>query len=92
MRSGTAIGALIRDAEHGDSKNDFIYKLAIALNEANETEYWLELPHQSEYIGDPEFKELRSLAGELNRLLISIIKSTKRNFENEKKETTDFKN
>lgn len=75
MRSGTAIGALIREAEHGESKNDFIHKLAIALNEANETEYWLELPHQSEYIGDQEFKELRSLVGEMNRLLISIIKS-----------------
>lgn len=90
LRSGIAIGPLIREAEQGESKKEFIHKLAIALKEANETEYWLELLHQSEYIGDQEFKELRSLAGELNRLLISIIKSTKRNFENEKNEITNF--
>ena len=85
LRSGTAIGALIREAEHGESKKDFIHKLAIGLKEANETEYWLELLHQSEYITDREFKELSGSAGELNILLISIIKSTKRNLENKNK-------
>ena len=79
LRSGTAIGALIREAEHGESTKDFIHKLAIALKEANETEYWLELLHQSEYLESQEFQDLRNLAGELNRLLISIIKSTKKN-------------
>ena len=43
LRSGTAVGALIREAEQGESKADFIHKLAIALKEANETEYWLDL-------------------------------------------------
>ena len=79
LRSGTAIGALIREAEHGESTKDFIHKLSIALKEANETEYWLELLHQSEYLESSEFKDLRNLVGELNRLLISIIKSTKKN-------------
>jgi len=48
LRSGTAVGALIREAEQGESKADFIHKLTIALKEANETEYWLDLLFQSE--------------------------------------------
>ena len=51
----------------------------IELKEANETEYWLELLYQSKYMGYEDFKDLRNLAGELNRLLISIIKTTKKN-------------
>lgn len=50
LRSGTAIGALVREAEHAESKADFIHKMAIVLKEANETQYWLELLHQSEYL------------------------------------------
>lgn len=50
LRSGTAIGALIRESEHAESKADFIHKLSIALKEANETEYWLDLLHQSEFL------------------------------------------
>jgi len=52
LRSGTAIGALVREAEHAESKADFIHKMSIALKEANETAYWLELLRQSEYLDD----------------------------------------
>ena len=55
LRSGTAVGALIRESEHAESKADFIHKMAIALKEANETEYWLELLFQSEYIEKKTF-------------------------------------
>jgi four helix bundle protein len=47
LRSGTAIGALIRESEHAESKADFIHKLSIALKEANETDYWIDLLHQT---------------------------------------------
>lgn len=50
LRSGTAIGALIREAEFAESKNDFAHKLRIALKEANETDYWLLLLSESNYI------------------------------------------
>ncbi|MEZ6060700.1 MAG: four helix bundle protein [Planctomycetaceae bacterium] len=50
LRSGTAIGALVREAEQAESKPDFVHKLAIALKEANETEYWILLLHKAEYL------------------------------------------
>ncbi len=50
LRSGTAIGALIREAEHAESKMDFVHKMAIAQKEANETDYWIELLYHSEYL------------------------------------------
>jgi four helix bundle protein len=77
LRSGTAIGALICESERAESKKDFIHKLSISLKEANETEYWIELLYQSEYISNEEYENLRSTCGELNRLLISIIRSSK---------------
>lgn len=52
LRSGTAIGALVRESEQAESKLDFIHKLAIAQKEANETDYWLELLFQSEYLNE----------------------------------------
>jgi len=50
LRSGTAIGALVREAEHAESKKDFIHKLSIALKEANETEYWIDLLIDTNYL------------------------------------------
>ncbi len=79
LRSGTAIGALIREAEHGESKADFIHKLSIALKEANETEYWLMLLHDSDYFGDNEFSAIIIDCQELIKMLISIIKTSKGN-------------
>ena len=77
LRSGTAIGALVREAEHAESRADFIHKMSIALKEANETLYWLELLRQGEYIGDQNFESVRSDSEELIKLLVSIVKSTK---------------
>lgn len=76
LRSGTAIGALIREAEFAESKKDFIHKL---LKEANETDYWLTLLHESDYINDIAFQSIQADCTELIKLLTSIIKSSKCN-------------
>jgi|SRR5690554_3019035 len=81
LRSGTAIGALVREAEHAESKKDFIHKLSISLKEANETEYWLELLTKTNYLNENEFKSLGKKIDELIRLLITIIKTSKANSE-----------
>ena len=78
LRSGTAIGALVREAEHGESKADFTHKMSIALKEANETLYWLELLYQSQYIDEKHFYSIRNDSEELLKLLISIVKSSKK--------------
>jgi four helix bundle protein len=78
IRSGTAIGALVREAEHGQSKADFIHKIAIALKEANETEYWLDLLFHTQIISEEEYKSIQPDISELNKLLISISKSAKK--------------
>jgi len=82
LRSGTAIGALVREAEQAESKKDFVHKLAIALKEANETEYWLELLFRTHYINENKFKTFDSSINELLKLLTSIIKTTKANIAN----------
>ena len=79
LRSGTAIGALVREAEQAESKKDFIHKLAIALKEANETEYWLELLHKTDYLNTPAFISIHHDVVELLKLLTSIIKTSKNN-------------
>jgi len=58
MRSGTAIGALYREAEHAESKKDFIHKLAIAQKECNETIYWLDILHDSDFLDSIHHKLL----------------------------------
>lgn len=77
LRSGTAIGALIKEAEHAQSKADFLNKMNVALKEANETEYWLMLMRDTEYINEKEFQSIKNDCSEILKLLISIIKSTK---------------
>ena len=79
LRSGTAVGALIREAEHAESKADFIHKMAISLKEANETEYWIDLLYESDYLDKQAYKSIKPDIQELLKLLISIIKSTKEN-------------
>jgi four helix bundle protein len=61
LRSGTAIGALIREAEHAESKADFIHKMAIAQKEANESEYWIELLFKSNYLNEKSFHSINAL-------------------------------
>lgn len=79
LRSGTAIGALYREAEQAESKADFIHKMAIAQKECNETIYWLELLNATEYLSNAEFESVNVDATELMKLITSIIKSTKAN-------------
>ena len=79
LRSGTSIGANIREAEQAQSRADFINKLNIALKEANETEYWLELLIRTEYITQEQYESINNDSTEINKLLISIIKTTKNN-------------
>jgi four helix bundle protein len=84
LRSGTSIGALVREAEHAQSNADFINKMNVALKEANETDYWLLLLKDSEYIDEKTFSSIHTDCDELIRLLVSIVKSSK-NKHNEKK-------
>lgn len=79
LRSGTAVGALIKESEHAQSKADFINKMSIALKEANETEYWLMLLKDSEYITEESFQSVIADCRELIKILVSIIKTSKGN-------------
>jgi four helix bundle protein len=79
LRSGTAVGALIRESEHAESRADFIHKMSIALKEANETEYWLLLLHDTGYLEKKIYESIVSDCQELIRMLISIIKTSKKN-------------
>ena len=79
LRSGTAIGALVYEAEHAESKPDFIHKMAISQKEANETDYWLELLFQSDYLTKTQFQSLKSDIIEINKIIASIIISAKNN-------------
>lgn len=79
LRSGTAIGALVREAQNGESKADFIHKLAIAQKECDETQYWLELLFETQYLVEEDFKSYIQKANSLLRVLRSIILSTKEN-------------
>lgn len=79
LRSGTSIGANVREAEHAQSKADFIHKLSISLKEANETEYWLDLLYEVDYLTQSEFECLKPKVIELLKLLTSIINSSKNN-------------
>jgi len=78
IRSGTSVGALIREAQHAESNADFIHKLSIALKEANETDYWLLLLHKTNYIKNEQFNSLQLDIQELLKLLVSIVKSSKK--------------
>ena len=78
-RSGTSIGANIHEAQYAQRKKDFISKLEIALKEANETGYWLELLYKTNYIDDSTFKSLSSKCTSLRILLIASCKTAKEN-------------
>ncbi len=84
LRSGTAVGALVREAEFGQSKDDFIHKLSISLKEANESAYWISLLFDTDYIDNSMYRSLSSDCSELICILVSSIKTAK---GNNKKET-----
>ena len=77
MRSGTSIGANVREATRAQSTPDFISKMNIALKEAEETCYWLELLHESEYLDERAFNSLYSDSMELLKILASIVKTSR---------------
>ena len=78
-RSGTSIGANIREAKYAHGTADFISKMQIALKEANETGYWLELLYKTNYIGEEQFSALESKCKSLRAMLVSSINTTKNN-------------
>jgi four helix bundle protein len=77
LRSGTYVGAMVREAEHSESKADFVHKMAIAQKEINETIYWLELLCETKYISNNEFESINIDAVELIKMLTSTIKTAK---------------
>ena len=79
LRSGTSIGANVREASQAVSRADFINKLSIALKESVETEYWLELLHETDYLNDVAFHSIYTENKELTKMLTSIINTSKRN-------------
>jgi four helix bundle protein len=79
MRSGTAIGAIIREAEFASSRQDFIYMLTISLKEANETIYWLSLLFDTDYISETQFLKLKNECRGLIAMLVASIKTAKAN-------------
>lgn len=79
LRSGTSVGAMVRVAEHSESKADFIHKLAIAQKEINEAIYWLELLKETEYLTQQQFESINNDAVEIIKIITTIIKNTKSN-------------
>ena len=81
LRSGTAIGAMICEAERSESTPDFIHKLKIAEKEANETLYWLELLKETQYITQTEYNSINDNTIELIKMLVSSIKTARANYK-----------
>lgn len=81
LRAGTAIGALIREAEYAQSRADFINKLSIALKEANEARYWIDLIMDSGLYDEKNMKVLKEKSEELIRLLTASIKTLKKSMD-----------
>ena len=78
LRSGTAVGALVREAQNAESKADFIHKLGIAQKECDECVYWIELLEHTDYLTDNEAKSIRTDAGELLKIIRSAILTSKK--------------
>lgn len=79
LRSGTSVGALIRESEHSESKKDFIHKFSISQKEINETLYWLELLNSTQIITLKQFESLYEDAIELLKIITKIILTSKKN-------------
>ncbi len=84
LRCGTSIGANVREGLYAQSRKDFISKLNIALKEAGETDYWLDVIHSAEYFTDDEYQSLKDDNDELLKLLTSILNKTKVNAQETK--------
>jgi four helix bundle protein len=79
LRAGTSVGALIREAEHAESKKDFLHKLNIGLKEINESVYWLDLLFATDFINKRMHNSMKTDGEALLKMLIASIKTTKRN-------------
>ena len=77
LRSGTGIGALVKEAEHAESRKDFLHKLNIGLKEANECVYWVDLLYATEYITKRMYDSMSKDVIELLKMLISSVRTTK---------------
>ena len=77
LRSGTSVGAMIREAEHAETKNDFKHKMGIAQKEINETIYWLELLQETDYLTTDQFESINRDAVEIIKIITAILKSAK---------------
>ena len=77
LKSGTSIGANVRESINAQSLEDFIHKLNISLKESNETEYWIELLYETDYINEQQFSSIISDNKEITATLIKIIKTSK---------------
>lgn len=82
LRSGTAVGALVCESEFAQSKSDFISKLHIALKEANETNYWIDLLKDTQFINEKMYNSIQPEIKELISILVSSIKTSKENHAN----------
>ena len=89
LRSGTSIGANIRESKNAESSSDYVHKLSIALKEADETQYWLEVLSLSNIIEEKEYSSMNNDVKELIALLTSIIKNKKQNSFNQKSENQE---
>ena len=85
LRSGTSIGANVTEAERAQSQADFYAKMSIALKEANETDYWLRLLYQTDYLNENEYNSVSKNINEIIALLVSITKTVKATLQTERK-------
>ena len=79
LRSGTSVGAMVREAEHAETRKDFLHKMAVAQKEINETIYWLDLLKETDYLTAQQHESIKMDAIEIIKLITAILKSTKKN-------------
>ncbi len=84
-RSGTSIGANVREGKHAQSDADFLSKMSIAYKEADETDYWLNLLHDNGYLRDDQFESLKHDIDRILKVMASIVKTMKEKIEAGKK-------
>ncbi len=90
LRSGTSIGANLAEAQYGISNKDFLAKAYIALKECAETDYWLNLLHQAEYLSEPEFNSINADCVELMKLLTAVTKTMKNRLQSKVPDSVDI--
>ena len=84
-RSGTSVGANVRESKHAQSEADFLSKMSIAYKEADETDYWLNLLHDNGYLNESQFNSLKKDIDRILKVLASIVKTMKEKIEENKK-------